>query len=113
MGFGNISADDESNAFAAKDAKKSSYTPITQWYRYRYRPISHIPILELELGLSVKFGISGINIRMYLVWCRYHQTATLKDLISKKHMHGQTDKDNRIAALTPQNYVTEYFHKAK
>ena len=83
--------------------------PITQWYWYRYRPISHIPISELELGLSVKFGISGINLRMYLVWCCYHQTATLKDLILKEHMHGQTDKDNRIAALTPQNYAWPKF----
>jgi len=35
----------------------SWYTPITQWcqYRYRYQPISQIPVLESEL--SVRFGI--------------------------------------------------------
>ena len=43
--------------FVKIEFQEYMYIPITQWCRYRYRPIAHIPISELEV--LVKFGIGG------------------------------------------------------
>ena len=74
---------------------RREYTPITQWYRYR--PISHIPISELEV--TVKFGIGGTLLVNTLVFIAgLFANISYKNKIQTKH-ESESDSNSHYQLL--------------